>query len=98
MSGPPAVGLWPVIVPKSFGPPGDPTGLLGGGAWPGSGYRFVDILAVYPLARIVNVNPLDGGLPAATIMSGITLNIGSSANFVQNADVILDWKVNGVPV
>lgn len=98
MSGPPAAGLWPVIVPKSFGPPGDPTGLGGGSAWPGSGYRFADILAVYPLARIVNVDPLDGGLPAATIMSGITLNTGSSANFVQNVAEILDWKVNGVAV
>ena len=35
MAGPPAVGVWPVIVPKTFGPPGVPTGLAGGGAWPG---------------------------------------------------------------
>ena len=102
MSGPPAVGLWPVIVPKSFGPPGDPTGLLGGGAWPGSGYKISDILAVYPDAIIHNWAQTalqnDGGLPKLTTVSGITLNLGSSGNFAQSAVRVLDWKINGASV
>jgi len=102
MSGPPAVGLWPVIVPKAFGPPGDPTGLLGGSAWPGSGYRIADILAVYPDAIIFNWTQTlannDGGLPKLTTVSGITLNTGSSGNFSQSAVQVLDWKINGIAV
>lgn len=92
----PAAGPWPPIVAPSFG--AAPSTPPSPGNWPGTGYKISDIVAAYPGAVILNTDPLDGGLPKLTIVSGITLNIGSSSNHTQNAVEILDWKINGVPV
>ena len=98
----PAAGPWaPVFVVPSFGPA--PSTPPSPGNWPGTGYKIggggpTDILTAYPGAKILNVDPLDGGLPKTTIISGIIMNIGSSSNFIQNAIRLLDWKVNGVAV
>ena len=106
----PAFGLWAPIVTPSFGPP--PSYALpvppnapspSPGNWPGTGYKIggggpTDILTAYPGAIILNVDPADGGLPKTTVMSGITLNLGSSGNLIQAAVEVLDWKVNGAPV
>lgn len=83
----------PVIVPVSQGPAQSVPG-----AWPGHAYSIANILAVYPNARIVDANPADGGMPANTIVSGLTLILGDSANKVQNAVQITGWKLNGIAI
>ena len=83
----------PVFVPVAQGPAQSVPG-----AWPGHAYRVSDILAVYPGARVVNANPADGGMPAATIVAGILLALGDSNNKIQNAVQIRNWKLNGVAI
>lgn len=83
----------PVLVPVAQGPIQSVPN-----AWPAHAYRISDILAVYPNARIVDANPADGGMPANTIVSGLTLILGDSNNKVQNAMQITAWKLNGAAI
>jgi hypothetical protein len=85
--GPAAQGVTPVI------------GVTTAAAWQAAAYSIAQILAVYPLAQIVNAFSGDGGLPLTpTITSGVMMMIGSSGAKAQNAVQLLDWKLNGVPI
>jgi hypothetical protein len=85
--GPPAQGVVPVI------------GVTVASGYQSSAYSIAQILAVYPLAQIVNAFSGDGGLPKTpNITSGVLLIIGSSASSLQNAVKVLDWKLNGLGI
>lgn len=84
----------PVLVPVSQGPIQGPTA----GSWQSHAYSIAGILAVYPGAQIVNADPVDGGLPSATILAGVLLCTGSSTNFVQSATRLNAWTLNGAPI
>lgn len=85
--GPAAQGLNPII------------GVTLASAWQTAAYSIAQIVAVYPLARIVNAFSADGGLPKSpTVTSGVMMIIGSSSNSLQNAVQVLDWKLNGLSI
>ncbi len=80
-------------------PASGPAPPLVSGSWPSWSFTIASIVAVYPLARIVNAASGDGGLPKSpTITGGLMLICGSSGNFVQNAVRVLDWKLNASPI
>lgn len=81
----------PVFVPTTPPLPVQPSAA----AWTGFAYAIADILAFYPGATILNVDPLDGGEPALTILSGVTLCAGDSANHRQHAIRLDAWSLNG---
>jgi hypothetical protein len=83
----PAQGVVPVI------------GVTIASGYQATAYSIAQILAVYPLARIVNAFSADGGLPKTpNITSGVMMIIGSSSNSLQNAVRVLDWKLNGLDI
>lgn len=67
--------------------------------WQSRAYSIAGIVAVYPAARIVNAYSGDGGLPKSpNITAGLLLIAGSSANTLQNAVRVLDWRLNGASI
>jgi len=88
----------PVVVASPEGPQLGPNGNTPLGNWQNYSYTIAAILAAYPGAQIVNADPVDGGMPAATILSGALLVAGDSANHRQSAVRVDSWALNGVQI
>jgi hypothetical protein len=69
---------------------------------PHSAPALSSILDSYPLATIVDANPLDGGMPGptgvGTVIAGHQLVLGDSANRKQASVRLDEWKINGIDV
>jgi hypothetical protein len=92
-------GMWIPSVPPppatqlvlpTIGPVPPPTS-----AWPASGYKISDILAVYPNAVLYTGNINDGGNPKNTVMPPILLVMGDSGNHTLGNMRVKRWLING---
>lgn len=96
-------GPWPAglpgagYIPAAVGPgSGNPPV----GSWTSRSYTLSDITKTWPNARIINAYPADGGLPAATPVTGFLLVIGDSANLALAIRRLDLWTLTrlGFPV
>lgn len=68
---------------------------LGGGNWTAHAYNMADVLAVYPSARLLDVNSADGGMPASFATPAMIVNSGDSSNLVMSSKLIESFLING---
>ena len=89
----------PPAAPGTFIPPTHGTGVGLPGTWPSNSYSIATIIAPanYPLAKLVEADSLDGGLPKTPNKTPpILLVSGGSANTTIRAVQVYDVKLNGV--
>jgi len=95
-----------VNAPPNPTPGGVPPDVSVGPNWPANAYSWAALVAANPAAIFVDAfpaNPLffptgDGGSPAGAILPALLLASGDSGNLTKSGKLILDWKINGVPV
>jgi hypothetical protein len=63
-------------------------------SWPSTYWSFQDILQANPNAKIINFKSTDGGSPVDTVLSGMTLNSGDSAQQVFSSKLLTFLKIN----
>ena len=73
------------------------TPALGGAPWQTASYKYSDILAVYPSAKLVDAITGDLGMPKSpTVTTALMLLQGDSTQLQMLASAMLSMKVNGV--
>jgi hypothetical protein len=99
---PPAAGgsVLLVAIPGPLGPGGVAPSVSVAGApfWLTNAFSWSALVAANPAAKLVDVFPADGGMPAGAIIPAANIVSGDSGNVIKSGKLLTSVKINGAPV
>jgi hypothetical protein len=89
-----------VGIPGPLGPGGVPPSVSAVGApfWQYNAFSWTALAAANPNAKLVEVFPADGGMPAGAMVPPVALISGDSGNMIKSGKKILQFFLNGNPI